>query len=83
VDFRVILTSSLVVWLDAVRYVWNPDRPSMVHTLRKQIIPEIRLAGDSLTASINCLPSLATVNKNNNIYLKNDTINSHLLSHRN
>lgn len=42
--------SSLVVRLLEVRYVWNPARPMMDQTLKKQITQTIKLGGDSLTA---------------------------------
>ena len=33
-----ILTSSLVVWFEEVRYVWNPASPMMDHTEKKHTI---------------------------------------------
>lgn len=35
VDLTFILTSSLVVWLELIRYVWKPDRPTIDQTEKK------------------------------------------------
>lgn len=57
------VTSSLVVWLDEVKYVWNPARPKTLQTLKKQTIATMTLVGDSLTASRKTLLSLVTTNQ--------------------
>ena len=43
--------SSLVVRLLEVRYVWNPARPMIDQTLKKQMTQTMILAGECLTAS--------------------------------
>lgn len=35
VYFMFILTSSLVVWLELIRYVWKPERPTIDQTEKK------------------------------------------------
>lgn len=63
-----ILTSSLVVWLLVVKYVWKPASPITDHTLRKQIIAIIKLNGASLIASsVMSFLSLATVEEKRTI----------------
>ena len=45
------MISSLVVRLLDVRYVWNPARPMIDQTLKKQMTQTMMLAGECLTAS--------------------------------
>ena len=54
------LTSSLVVWLEVTRYVWNPASPSIDHTEKKHITASIILTGDSFIASKNSNSSFVT-----------------------
>lgn len=50
-NIKYLLTSSLVVWLDAARNVWNPASPITLQQLKKVIITTITLVGDSEIAS--------------------------------
>lgn len=58
-----MLTSSLVVWLLVVKYVWKPARPRILHTEKKHITATTTLPGDILTASKNGLTSFVTTIK--------------------
>lgn len=55
-----VLTSSLVVWLLLVKYVWKPARPKILQTEKKHTTPTITLLGDNFTASKNGLLSFVT-----------------------
>lgn len=55
-----VLTSSLVVWLLVVKYVWKPAKPNILHTLKKHTTAIITLAGDFFTASRKGFSSLVT-----------------------
>lgn len=50
-DEKEPLMSSFVVWLELIKYVWNPAKPRIDQTEKKQMTSSIIEAGVCLTAS--------------------------------